>query len=739
MNKRLLIGVVVTSCHVEFQEEILKGIISQAFRSNCDVAILAPLNDFADESIHKQYEKNIFELILSNKFDGFLYVRNTFYSDKVRDYIDKLLERSGKPVMLLDATDHKRFESTAIDDCTAFEQITDHIIEVHNCNKIYCLTGPKKLFVSEERINGFKNSMKKHGLYYDRKCCIYGDFWKDAAKELAEKIINGELAKPDAVICGNDASAISLVETLTAGGIRVPEDIAVTGYDNTNEAQQFSPSITTFRRPNFQLGAESLRRLYRIITGKICTKVCNDNGGIIYGLSCGCNKKNNLHKKIGRRNKINTSLEIDILRRDMLFDVSNTDNPYSFADRLDNYTYYIYKMKYLEICLTRKFLELNDNLTFHNGDEMKTILSKSSVKRDSISDEYFSSSDIIQAFEKKMPYPSAYYISPLHYNDNFFGYSCISFGKEAMSFSHIYKYWTDFVNSSLEHMRIKALLKNAELIRENNSLYDKKTGLLNRNGLEKNLNNITKIHSGKDICFNFIRIQLTGLKKIYFQSGEEKCRKIAELFGNILNDCINSDEICGLWSYDTFCIITTHNKRNEDIIPVIIKEIKKTTFSAEENCNIDFTVGLYTQAANTVQNLSNAMHKSSVNRIFNYNISECTLNPQFEKICMLRNKILKNPELPWSIDSIADSMYLSKSYLQKIYKTYFGKGIIEEMIEFRIEKAKELLANTSITITEIAKECGYSSYNYFVRQFKSAVGSSPTKYRENIKKTDVQN
>ena len=91
---------------------------------------------------------------------------------------------------------------------------------------------------------------------------------------------------------------------------------------------------------------------------------------------------------------------------------------------------------------------------------------------------------------------------------------------------------------------------------------------------------------------------------------------------------------------------------------------------------------------------------------------------------------MKNPELPWNVNDIASNLYLSKSYLQKMYKLYFGKSIIMDMIEFRLIKAKGLLTSSDMTVTDIAKECGYSSYNYFVRQFKSAEGVSPSEYRE---------
>ena len=128
------------------------------------------------------------------------------------------------------------------------------------------------------------------------------------------------------------------------------------------------------------------------------------------------------------------------------------------------------------------------------------------------------------------------------------------------------------------------------------------------------------------------------------------------------------------------------------------------------------------------------MYKATMNKVFSYTISEPTSNPQFEKLCLLRNRIMKNPELPWNISEIAESLYLSKSYLQKIYKSYFGKSIIEEMIEFRIGNAKTLLSQTDMTVTEISRECGYSSYNYFVRQFRTSEGCSPSEYRDEQKR-----
>lgn len=307
MKKRLLIGVIITECNVDFQAEILNGLISQAFKADCNIAVLAPLHNFYSHTPHKQTEKEIFKLILSDSFDGFLYDRNTFYNDEIKSYIENYLIRSGKPVMLMDQSEHKIFESTAIDDCLAFEQITDHLIEIHGCKRIYCLTGPRNIFVSEERLKGYQTSMKKHNLPYDKSCCIYGDFWTGAAEALAARIINSEIARPDAVVCGNDYSAIALISALSRGGIKVPEDIAVTGYDASSEGQQNVPKITSYRRPNFQLGVEAFRRIYRIITGKICKRVhrgTSGTGNFRIGQSCGCVVQEPPHQVTTRAERI---------------------------------------------------------------------------------------------------------------------------------------------------------------------------------------------------------------------------------------------------------------------------------------------------------------------------------------------------------------------------------------------------------------------------------------------------
>ena len=429
------------------------------------------------------------------------------------------------------------------------------------------------------------------------------------------------------------------------------------------------------------------------------------------------------------------SYENDILHRDMLFDITNTSTPEEFAERLDNYTYYLYKMRHLSICLTKKYIDckngkFSDSLTFKTGDEMKVILSKEGVHRRFDMTKHFSSDDILPCFNEERSYPLAYFITPLHFNENFFGYAAISYGKLPMSFSELYLHWIKYINVALEQVRIKSILDKTISKASHAMLYDEYTGLLNRTGVKtrfsENIANFRR-HSSE---VEFIRIQLSGLNDAQYQGDDDKCARITAAFAGFIRECIKEDEICGIWSVYSFAVITHRKGRSDEIFRYISEKVKNSRFSENDNCNINFTIGTDVQSLSAEVSPGACLHKAALNRIHSYTVTETTENPQYEKLCILRGRIMKNPELPWNVNDIAAELYLSKSYLQKMYKHYFGKSIIMDMIDFRLEKAKILLTSSDMTVTDISRECGYSSYNYFVRQFKAVENMSPTEYRE---------
>ena len=101
--------------------------------------------------------------------------------------------------------------------------------------------------------------------------------------------------------------------------------------------------------------------------------------------------------------------------------------------------------------------------------------------------------------------------------------------------------------------------------------------------------------------------------------------------------------------------------------------------------------------------------------------------------CDLRGNIRLSPQKDWSLDEISKELNLSRSYVQHLYKSFFGTGIIADIQANRMEYAKYLLSSTELNVYAISRECGYSNDVHFMRIFKKAIGLTPTEYRQAFK------
>ncbi len=105
-------------------------------------------------------------------------------------------------------------------------------------------------------------------------------------------------------------------------------------------------------------------------------------------------------------------------------------------------------------------------------------------------------------------------------------------------------------------------------------------------------------------------------------------------------------------------------------------------------------------------------------------------SPYYERLAALRADIYNKPDKERSVDSMAQSLSLSSSYFQHLYKRLFDVSVVSDIINARVERAQYLLSSTDYNISRIAVECGYKNDVHFMRQFKKEVGVTPSKYRK---------
>ena len=104
-------------------------------------------------------------------------------------------------------------------------------------------------------------------------------------------------------------------------------------------------------------------------------------------------------------------------------------------------------------------------------------------------------------------------------------------------------------------------------------------------------------------------------------------------------------------------------------------------------------------------------------------------DPHYEALVHLREKIYANPQEKWSVDMLCSEVSMSRSYFQLIYRETFGMTCIADVINCKMNRARDLLTSTAYTISHIAQLCGYDNEEHFMRQFKKNNGVTPTVYR----------
>lgn len=104
-------------------------------------------------------------------------------------------------------------------------------------------------------------------------------------------------------------------------------------------------------------------------------------------------------------------------------------------------------------------------------------------------------------------------------------------------------------------------------------------------------------------------------------------------------------------------------------------------------------------------------------------------NQYYERFAALRKEIYLKPQYHWNIDTVSKKLSLSRSYIQHLYRYFFGDTVIADITKSRITYAKYLLESADTTVSTISKMCGYQNSEHFMRVFKKEVGVTPSEFR----------
>jgi LacI family transcriptional regulator len=228
------IGVIVPRLNSSFMSDVIAGIEKVANDGNFNLIISQSL-----ETMKK--EINNAQTMFNNRVDGLLV--SLAYDSTNIDHFENFIKRD-IPVIFFDRIyEHKSCPNIHINNFKAGYEVTEHLIK-QGCKKIVHITATGVQNVYQERFNGYKAALSNNELVFSEDMLIINNLSAQAGTEAARQILQMPIL-PDGIFSANDVCAINCIMELKKAGIKVPEDIAVAGFNNDPSCCIIEPNLTT--------------------------------------------------------------------------------------------------------------------------------------------------------------------------------------------------------------------------------------------------------------------------------------------------------------------------------------------------------------------------------------------------------------------------------------------------------------------------------------------------------------
>lgn len=252
-----MIGVIVPVISSDFFGKALTGMNEIASEQGYNL-LFCQSNESADKEI-----VNIRQLI-SCRVDGLLISVSRETTDVTE--FEKVLEKRVPLVFFDRAPARVAASKVIVDQYEGAFRAVEHLIEV-GCTRIAHLAGPAGLSISDERMRGYRDALKKHQLHLDEQYIIRCDHFQDSAPGAIQHLLQ-LLPHLDGVFAVNDPLGISVTRQLKAAGVRIPSDVAVVGFNDDPVSAVCEPSLSTVMQPAYEVGKRAMEMLIHRIKDK---------------------------------------------------------------------------------------------------------------------------------------------------------------------------------------------------------------------------------------------------------------------------------------------------------------------------------------------------------------------------------------------------------------------------------------------------------------------------------------
>lgn len=244
------VGAVLPDLYGEFFSELIRGMDVAARRSNLHLLVSSSHGSASETGLALR--------ALQGRVDGLLVMSPHADADLLADNLPAHL-----PTVLMNTrVVGNGYPSLIIDNYAGAYAMVRHLVE-RGCRRIALIAGPEQNFDAQERRRGYAAALAQLAPGA-AEIVIPGDFTEASGYRAAQTVLSRR-ERPDAVFAANDMMALGCLFALNEAGVRVPQDLAVVGFDDIPLARYVTPALTTVRVRIAELGERAMARLVSTI------------------------------------------------------------------------------------------------------------------------------------------------------------------------------------------------------------------------------------------------------------------------------------------------------------------------------------------------------------------------------------------------------------------------------------------------------------------------------------------
>lgn len=565
-----ILAVICACAHDESNTDYLHGIAEYARKSGYKLLVFNSPVDFAPDDNPDHPMKAVYRIINYDILDGIVLLTESLKSpDVVAQVLSRAKERDVPVVSVV--TPAEGAYNIAFDYKENFRAIISHVIEQHRCKKIFFIGGIEGNSFSEERVSCYREEMAKHGLEIDERWIGYGNFWETPTYELMDRWLGDEsLGTPEAIICSNDSMALAACLKLSEYGLRIPEDVIVTGHDGILAERYHSPRLTTAVTDFNEAARRAIQVFDELRAGRKPPHDIMVKSEMIVSESCGCQKVNltALNRKISDLYSDMTILTIfQNEMNDMASHLTKADDFDGFCRLLSEHISASWAGK-AWICMSpdayiRRELtseELADETTiqmpetrFYEGSHLNNVFTWFYGQEYVPVDIAFERAELLPNMTEKIKENEAIFFMPICYSGRPQGYigMCIELKNPHPKFA---VQFMSYLNMAFEMFMQKSFITTAVSQLKTMYVRDFMTGLYNRRGFYTRIKPQLErcIHSEQELII--VSVDMDGLKKINDTYGHNEGDVAIKALAMLLQQSANEEAIVARFGGDEFVV-----------------------------------------------------------------------------------------------------------------------------------------------------------------------------------------